>query len=774
MRRALRAIPLRRHYIQARSLTTVHREPSLARLIACDTIHPPLVNDGSTENDGPKTDPRFARETDGESTPGGLNKNASPDNSVWVPSFLKLLQVPAVARPHVSADNLWVFYLKFRTFNSQRLASISKEGWGFLFYHQSRAPITDDVRAKRLFQLYQDMGAVDKKPSSVMRLGIIQSLFKVGRYKRALELWENCFVHDGPPGSTRRMTYIDYLELGALLHLHLGRAAEAHELAMRLLALEPDYSGRVLAAVFMAHIRENRPDSAYSIFVDLKEILREKARKRDYLAWLDGFLTCSCPHFAMEVFACMVQSGCLGVDSDSRMATEVFTTLKRISDTTKDFEDYSKVMLAAISVLPKPYHLDVYHHWMQRSTIERRPEAAAHTLELMFRQGLQPDSVHFNILLRVLGRTKDAENLAKCENIGWKMIEVAGDQVAIDRPAFIQPLLSHESIRQGIESERTDAEAFSHHESTIPPADSDTFAILLEHHSKAGQWEHVDYLKRKLSTVAFERTSALMNTLLHVSRRSGHYARVFKQFYAWTQRSDGETATIPDGASWRILWWTLRLAGVPDPRAKGLSILNNYAGQELPTPRALLAECVKWWEFIESRPKFDPDRFRVGLAAKDGDAIQKLMMHCFSNANDLPGQLVALHVLRKIFKLLPLSDTYERLRFQIIKWGLVSATARSAHIHPSTWKNNVRRVDRVYHILMQRRFQRMKLTGDDYATLDEVEVADLNLKILSEFIRVILVRQHPPKDVEDMIDAAKLEMGVPDLKTGDVDAFSVR
>lgn len=44
---------------------------------------------------------------------------------------------------------------------------------------------------------------------------------------------------------------------------------------------------------------------------------------------------------------------------------------------------------------------------------------------------------------------------------------------------------------------------------------------------------------------------------------------------------------------------------------------------------------------------------------------------------------------------------------------------------------------------------------------------------MSEFIRVVLKRYHPPEVVEMMIDVARSVVGVPDLPTGDMDAFEV-
>jgi len=86
---------------------------------------------------------------------------------------------------------------------------------------------------------------------------------------------------------------------------------------------------------------------------------------------------------------------------------------------------------------------------------------------------------------------------------------------------------------------------------------------------------------------------------------------------------------------------------------------------------------------------------------------------------------------------------------------------------------SLEKMGRVHHILMRNRFKRMNLTGDQYAYMNKTEVGDLNLNLLSEFIRVILKRKYSPEAVEAMIDEAKRDIGLPDLTTGDMDAFSV-
>ena len=81
----------------------------------------------------------------------------------------------------------------------------------------------------------------------------------------------------------------------------------------------------------------------------------------------------------------------------------------------------------------------------------------------------------------------------------------------------------------------------------------------------------------------------------------------------------------------------------------------------------------------------------------------------------------------------------------------------------------------VYDILRDRRLERLGYTGDEkeHVQLSKDEIGDLNLSLLSEFVRVVMKRSYEPSFVEAMIQQAKEEVGVPGMSTGDLNAFEV-
>jgi hypothetical protein len=150
-------------------------------------------------------------------------------------------------------------------------------------------------------------------------------------------------------------------------------------------------------------------------------------------------------------------------------------------------------------------------------------------------------------------------------------------------------------------------------------------------------------------------------------------------------------------------------------------------------------------------------------------------MHCFSYNRDLAGSLVALHVLRHRFHIFPTDESAQILQRQMAWVDLAdeSAAVRGQYFHSRSNKKNTDRIAAVYDILLQRRLSRTGLKEGDFEKLTDEQIGDMGLNLLSEFIRVVLKRYHPPEVVEMMIDVTRSVVGVPDLPTGDMDAFEV-
>ncbi|KAH7076358.1 hypothetical protein BKA63DRAFT_532555 [Paraphoma chrysanthemicola] len=584
--------------------------------------------------------------------------------------------------------------------------------------------------------------------AAAVRAVFLECVFLNGREEVAMEEWEkgcNLQVDCRP----------EYLETGARLYALAGNADRAQEIMVRLFDLHPEWDTSVMMAVFRAYTSSDKVqhhDTAKEIYIQMKERRAAHLTLQDYDAWLVGFLEARSLRHAKQIFRDMIKDGHLATTGSAESIEAVLQRLHMLYRLGTDISRMTSIALDAITILPPAYHGHLFGDWMKSAVVQQAPEAAAQILDMMNKRGYAPETFHFNMLLKALLRTKEDPSVLKAENIGWRMID--GARTA--QKSSLKPDSTAEQISKRFGEPRPPTES----PSQVPAGDITTFALVMQHHAKKLQWEHVDYLSRQLKASAVMPNATIMNILIDNKCRKGAYAEAWKIYQQLT-----ETDLFPNGATFRHLWKTLRLA------------LGDHATRNdpnLPTPRNLLKETVEWW--TKCRSRYDADRFLLGLAASDQGAITALMMHCFSYTQDLAGSLIALHVLRHKFNIFPTDTAAEILQRQIAWVNLAreSESARSQYFHSRSNARNTEQIARVYEILLQKRLHRMREAGTyDPDNMTDEQIGDMGLNLLSEFVRVVLKRTYPPEVVEAMIEAAKGVVGVEGMETGDMDAFEV-
>jgi pentatricopeptide repeat protein len=654
---------------------------------------------------------------------------------------------------------LWRAYVAAKRHVPTLASLMPDKAWDVLWDIQAKRNEHDPSRQSNLKELYHDMNSVGKATTLGQRIAYLENLFFNGSEDQALCAWEE--DHNGEDTSSRHDYKPEHLELGAKLHALAGHPDRARDIMGKLFDLYPAWDTSVMVPVFRAHTElksATHHDTAKTIYHDLKERLGSNMTLEHYDACFVGFLQARHLRYSKQVFRDMIKEGHLAISSSTEQIEEVLKRLNMLCRLGTDIEKMTSIALQVLSILPQPYHSHVFSEWMRSAVVRKAPQAAAQILDMMFSRGCQPETMHFNLLLKALFRTKDEPRVLKAENIAWQMIEEAmntsskkssraslHDTIAEKANCIAQTALDSESTRK------------------VPKADISTFSLIMEHHATNGQWEHVDYLIRQLQETDIQPDADFMNVVMTNHCRKGKYSEAWKIYKSLTNVPEGTLGVFPNGASIRCLWRTLRIA------------LGDHASRDdpgLPTPRELLAETVLWWSRCRSR--HDVERFLVGLAAADHNAITSLMMHCFSYTQDFAGSLVALHVARS-FSIYP-NDTSAAIIQNQAAWVDMhreTESVRSQYHHSNTYKNMLEKLAQVYYILMERRLERAGLTEDDFDKMSDKELGDFGLNLLSEFIRVVMKRSYPPEAVEAMITGAKEEVGAPDMSTGDLDSFSV-
>ena len=95
--------------------------------------------------------------------------------------------------------------------------------------------------------------------------------------------------------------------------------------------------------------------------------------------------------------------------------------------------------------------------------------------------------------------------MAKAEDIGWRMIERRNNGFESDEDSA--PYVASIAIQRKAQLMQ-DGYFQSTEERLIPPASASTFAILMVRHMKLLQWEHVDYLYKRLKEQGLEKRDA--------------------------------------------------------------------------------------------------------------------------------------------------------------------------------------------------------------------------------------------------------------------------
>jgi hypothetical protein len=657
---------------------------------------------------------------------------------------------------------LWRAYMMARSCDIGILERIPDRAWDIIWSAQSVESSLNKKRWAHLEQLYRDMVLVGKTPTVGQRAKYLESVFLSGKEEQALGDWEE--HHNSGVDDVRQDYKPEHLEIGAKLHALAGNADRSRVIMDELFRLYPTWDTSVMMLVFRAHTDSGlseHHDVAREIYMDIKERKGDTVTLDDYDACLVGFLEAHHLPHAQQIFRDMVHSGLLTTSEAPTRAQAVLKRLHMLYRLGTDISKMTSIALDAITVLPPDYHGHLFGDWMKTAAVEKAPEAAAQILSMMFQRGYTPETFHFNMLLRALMRTKEDSHIVKAENIAWRMIEKAAQKPRAHAQDHEADSATEMSNRRPANTPNVDTEGAK----DIPVGDVTTFALMMQHHAERLQWEHVDYLTRQLVEASIAPNVTIMNVLIDNKCRQGAYSEAWRIYKLLTDPYEGGGKGLyPDGATFRHLWKTLRMA------------LGNHATRndpDLPTPRKLVKEMVDWWTL--SRSRYDAPRFLQGLVGADGGAIIALIMHCFSYTQDLPGSLVALHVLRQKFHILPTLKASEILQRQMawVDMARQEHSLNSQDFNSRSNKENLERVVRVYGILAQRRLARMNMKAEDFADLPLEQRSEAELNLLSEFTRVMLKRNHPEDIVELMIGAATRSMGVPGLATGDMDASQV-
>ncbi|KAH6638028.1 hypothetical protein C7974DRAFT_306660 [Boeremia exigua] len=631
---------------------------------------------------------------------------------------------------------------------------LSQRAWNILWKSRYADFLDVSRRETHLAKLNRDFLKAPTSPVAGQVAYSIEQKFMAGMQEQALDMWAGS-RHDFA-------TAPEYLDVGTRLYALAGHADQSRDIMDHLLQLDPNWDPTIIMAVFRAYTSsglDQHIDKAREMYRAIKERMGTESVLEAYDSCMVGFLETRSLPDAKRVFQDMIRAGCLETTGSESHVQGVIRRLNLLYALGTNITSMSGIALDAIDVLPVAYHGHIFTDWMKSALAERSPEAAAHILDSMIRRGYRPVTEDYNLLLRTLFGTKLPDNILRAEDIGWKMIEEA-------RLSSI-PTEQHPSgsrVKAIAEKLQNVGMLDGNSAASVPAANATTFALIMRHHASNSQWEHVDYLTRQLRLAEVEINCAIMNVLIDNKCHKGQFREAWQIYTSITDDPDRAGTVYPDGETMRILWKTLRIA-LSDPA--------NREDPNLPTPRKLLRETIDWWMLVRHRP--DAHRFIHGLATDNKGAITRLMLHCFSYAQDLAGALVALHVLRQQFEIYPTRDA-ARIVIRQQAWQAMHDETESVRRQFGLSKNNARNLQRLQHTyehMFWLRLQRLDISEDMYWAYSYEEKGDFELNAISEFVRYALHAQWSMESVERLISSAATVAGVQHMSTGDRTVFDI-
>lgn len=648
---------------------------------------------------------------------------------------------------------LWNAYQQAKHVDPKLNLRLPDQAWDILWSSQwTYLPDSENHNlVDRLAELAYDMeGALQLGPA-IRIPKTFEDLFFGGEQEKALSLWEEDYGRCGEHGQEYEA---EHLEVGARLHALAGNARRARDIMEQLYMLFPSWDTSVMVDVFRAHTSSDNKEQhaiAKDIYDAMKERKADKITIQDYDAWLMGFIKMKHLRYAEAVFRDLVHDGHVSLTESVEDIAAVLKRFHMLEQLGMDVHSKTNLALDALAVLPRSYHFYLFSDWMKTAVAENAPQVTVQIMDIMLQRGYTPETTHLNLLLKSLFRSKNDPSVLKAENIGWGMIDEACKArtcpIATSVPDQIYWHATHP----------TDLMEYKNSDGKLAVANTTTVALMMHHHGKKLQWEHVDYLMRQFKEQNMKPNETILNVMLDNSCRKGSYAEVWATYQSFTNPTSEADAVFPTGSSMRQLWKTLRLA---------LGDHETRDDPKLPNPRELLKETVKWWRKCKFRP--DAARFHMGLTGRDKGALTKLVMHCFSYTQDLAGSLVAIHVLRWEFNILPTEEMETILKRQVgfVDMTLENKTVRAGFKRSNASGSNAKRVARVYELLKTRREEEMAKQGLRWDMMSAEQRGDLRLQVMSDFVRVKLGEEYSPELVEKMISVAAWSVGVYGLHTG--------
>lgn len=641
---------------------------------------------------------------------------------------------------------LWRWYSRAKYLLPALARMIPKKAWDVLWRTQSVRGETNPGRPSHVLELLDDMIAGGLELTHEQQEERLEALTVLGRDEEAIAEWEQ--EYESTAGRDVRV-----LEFGVRLFAQIGDLDRAMTILRESFDNNSDTNPRIILPLLSAHLEIGNDHMAFALYTIMRSKLRRKMNMKDYDVVSLLFLAQGKKDLALAVFRDMMQHGNTAIKGGFLNETEqeqlyyaTFQRLKAFGNISTSPHEINSVSLHAMTNLPIRWQNKYFYgSWIKKLIGMNHINAASQVVELMFERGVIPDSKHMNGLIAAYFRSDDPGLVDQGERLAWSMIQ--------QRLDFVKKRDGDSGDGTLSDAPSTGRRIPTHISRPLPKATLETFNVLLLHYLVKANYQYMKYLGTVVSRAKIKIDSHFVAQMLYMTLYSNGPHQTWRSFHNFTR------FTFPKMEIYDCIW-TAQVRHLQRPE-KGDKVW-------FPPPREVFLMMRKWYESLNPRLAAEArEDLTTEVAAK--------ILQSFAIDKDWVGCLVAMHALHQLFDVAPNAGTARLITVAVSnipdRPGYIRSTSRTQ------LSANEARTKRVAKVLKALRDRRAAAALEDGVKIDELEETARNtenINLLSELIRVVLVRSGMPVDhVEQAIEEASQEMGVGGINTGDKDASNV-
>jgi hypothetical protein len=649
-----------------------------------------------------------------------------------------------------NSQELWRWYQRCKDAVPSFLASLQPQTLQLLWKSQIQSQ-TPATRMTHVQALVEDFNSIERGllPNEVLEF--IDIIHDGGDTDRALQLWE-----DSQSIITRGEGDLHaYWSMGVRLFVASGDPQRAQDIAFAFLTGDGRRrDARVLIPIASAWTKQadSKADAkAWAIYLQLKTLLGFEMKMGDYDAVSTSFLKDGKIGLALAVFKDMMITGKDPSNDSTAIYQKALGFAGNLQTSSINADDVNRISLSTLTILPRRFQNKFFYaSWMKKLIGMGEVDSAASVAELMFERGVKPDAIHLNGIIGGWLRNGSPSSRDKAERLGWSMIQHRIDTVwnRIQHPET--------STKPAVPELPSDSRVPAFLKRTLPPANIETFSILLLHYSRRGDDDMVKYLNKCLSDAQTPPNSYYMNHLLYADLRK-HYIHSLWEKFQYLSRQ-----VSPDLETFACLWDCGKLQY---DRSRTAYDIN------FPEVRQLFSIMMKWYSTLDAR------KMKAAQEEFSRELYDQITL-CFCLSKDLCGTLVALYAMQRLFNFYPDDSTARMLVLQIARIANNNNTnnipmgssrrarARRRLSAAPQHKEQIEQIQNVLAVLQDRKAAMLQAQGLDVDQLDDHERQQYQLEILGDLLVSVIERTvdvDSGEGVKAPVASAVREMGVDGL-----------